>query len=112
MREIDAEYYGYLDDDDNLLVAQEEICEKTGKLGLFNLVDQTKVILIFCLLFKARRKKIEEFKKKLQDSAELMETENNAGLEDEEDENKESVRKIFFLNYKFLKLFINILSSV
>lgn len=67
MREIDAEYYGYLDDDDNLLVAQEEKCEKT-----------------------ARRKKIEEFKKKLQDSAELMETENNAGLEDEEDENKES----------------------
>jgi pre-mRNA-splicing factor ISY1 len=30
MREIDAEYYGYLDDDDNLLVEQEEKCEKAG----------------------------------------------------------------------------------
>lgn len=30
MREIDAEYYGYLDDDDNLLVDQEEKCEKAG----------------------------------------------------------------------------------
>ena len=30
MREIDAEYYGYLDDDDNLLIPQEEKCEKEG----------------------------------------------------------------------------------
>jgi len=64
MREIDAEYYGYLDDDDNLLVDQEEKCEKA-----------------------ARRQKIEEFKKKLQDSAaEQMETENNAGLDDDKSE--------------------------
>lgn len=32
MREIDAEYYGYLDDDDNLLLAQELKCEKEGIL--------------------------------------------------------------------------------
>lgn len=49
MREIDAEYYGYLDDDDNLLVVQEETCEKV-----------------------ARRQKIEEFKKKTK--TEEMET--------------------------------------
>lgn len=30
MREIDAEYYGYLDDDDKLLIPQEEFCEKEG----------------------------------------------------------------------------------
>ena len=30
LREIDAEYYGYLDDDDNLLIPQEEKCEKEG----------------------------------------------------------------------------------
>lgn len=30
MREIDAEYYGYLDEEDYLLVAQEEKCEKEG----------------------------------------------------------------------------------
>lgn len=44
MREIDAEYYGYLDDDDNLLLAQELKCEK-----------------------EARKLKIEEFKQKLKD---------------------------------------------
>jgi pre-mRNA-splicing factor ISY1 len=32
MREIDAEYYGYLDDDDNLLVDQEEKCEMAARL--------------------------------------------------------------------------------
>lgn len=31
MREIDAEYYGYLDEEDYLLVTQEEKCEKEGK---------------------------------------------------------------------------------
>jgi hypothetical protein len=30
MKEIDADYYGYLDDDDNLLIPQEEKCEKEG----------------------------------------------------------------------------------
>ena len=30
MREIDAEYYGYLDDEDYLLLKQEELCEKEG----------------------------------------------------------------------------------
>lgn len=48
MREIDAEYYGYLDDDDNLLLAQELKCEKEGsKLRLakiFYLID----LLISC----------------------------------------------------------------
>ena len=31
MREIDAEYYGYLDDDENLLIGSEEKFEKIGK---------------------------------------------------------------------------------
>ncbi len=30
MREIDADYYGYLDDEDYLLIEQEEKCEKEG----------------------------------------------------------------------------------
>lgn len=30
MREIDADYYGYLDDEDYLLIKQEERCEKAG----------------------------------------------------------------------------------
>ena len=30
MREIDAEYYGYLDDDDDLLLGQEKKCELKG----------------------------------------------------------------------------------
>lgn len=30
MREIDAEYYGYLDDDDDLLLEQEKKCEVKG----------------------------------------------------------------------------------
>ena len=33
MKAIDADYYGYLDDDDNLLVPQEEKCEKERKLN-------------------------------------------------------------------------------
>lgn len=35
MREIDADYYGYLDDDDNLLIDQEEKCEKEGNLDIW-----------------------------------------------------------------------------
>ncbi len=31
MREIDAEYYGYLDDGENLLIETEENCEKISK---------------------------------------------------------------------------------
>ena len=31
MREIDAEYYGYLDDEDNLLIPQEEKCELAAR---------------------------------------------------------------------------------
>lgn len=58
MREIDAEYYGYLDDDDNLLIPQEEKCEK-----------------------EARRKKIEEFKLKMKSSE--METNEIVPSEDE-----------------------------
>ena len=50
LREIDAEYYGYLDDDDNLLVPQEEKCER-----------------------EARQLKIEEFKKRAE-NVENMET--------------------------------------
>jgi pre-mRNA-splicing factor ISY1 len=50
LREIDAEYYGYLDDDDNLLVPQEEKCEK-----------------------EARKLKIEEFKKRAE-NIETMQT--------------------------------------
>ena len=34
MREIDAEYYGYLDDEDYLLLEQEEMCEKEGYFGM------------------------------------------------------------------------------
>jgi pre-mRNA-splicing factor ISY1 len=53
LKEIDAEYYGYLDDEDYLLLAQEEKCEKL-----------------------ARAKKIEEFKSNLQnntsDSSEVV----------------------------------------
>lgn len=30
MREIDADYYGYLDDEDYLLIRQEERCENAG----------------------------------------------------------------------------------
>ena len=40
MREIDAEYYGYLDDEDNLLIPQEEKCEleaRSKKIEEFNL---------------------------------------------------------------------------
>ena len=50
LREIDAEYYGYLDDDDNLLVPQEEKCER-----------------------EERQLKIEEFKKRAE-NVENMET--------------------------------------
>lgn len=31
MREIDADYYGYLDDEDYLLIKQEERCEKAAR---------------------------------------------------------------------------------
>lgn len=66
MREIDADYYGYLDDDDNLLVDQEEKCE-----------------------LEARRLKIEEFKQtKRTDQMETDELE-PSGDECDDDEEKE-----------------------
>jgi len=34
MKEIDAEYYGYMDDDEHILVAQEKICEKEARKKL------------------------------------------------------------------------------
>jgi len=77
MREIDAEYYGYLDDDDNLLIPQEEKCEK-----------------------EARRKKIEEFKLKMKSSEmeidEIVPSEDestNEASSDEDDEYKITVTK-------------------
>ena len=36
MKAIDADYYGYLDDDDNLLVPQGEIKSFGDKLGNIN----------------------------------------------------------------------------
>lgn len=35
LKEIDPEYYGYLDEDEYLLLEQEEKCEKEGKLAIF-----------------------------------------------------------------------------
>lgn len=64
MREIDADYYGYLDDYDNLLVEQEEKCEK-----------------------EARRLKIEAFKNNKQ--SDNMETDEIVPSEDEEEDDKE-----------------------
>jgi len=64
MREIDADYYGYLDDDDNLLIDQEEKCEK-----------------------EARRLKIEEFKNKKQ--GEQMDTDLIEPSDDEEEASDE-----------------------
>lgn len=61
MREIDADYYGYIDDDDYLLVEQEEKCEK-----------------------EARRKNIEEFKRNKKSTQ--MDTDEIVPSEDEEDE--------------------------
>ena len=41
MREIDAEYYGYLDDGENLLIETEENCEKISKQAIsFKLFNQ------------------------------------------------------------------------
>jgi pre-mRNA-splicing factor ISY1 len=61
MREIDADYYGYLDDDDNLLVGQEEKCEA-----------------------EARKLKIEEFRRNREQAAE-METDEMVPSEEEEE---------------------------
>jgi len=74
MREIDAEYYGYLDDEDYLLLKQEELCEK-----------------------EARKAKIESFKSTKQ--AEQMDTEEleseddamNGICTEDEDEDRESI---------------------
>lgn len=66
MREIDAEYYGYLDDDDNLLIEQEEKCEK-----------------------EARRLKIENFKLN-QKQTEQMETEEQDSENEDDQEEKSS----------------------
>ena len=59
MKEIDAEYYGYLDDEDFLLLPQEDKCEK-----------------------EARRLKIEEFKKKMESEVMEVSTEDNLVPED------------------------------
>lgn len=64
MREIDADYYGYLDDDDNLLIDQEEKCEK-----------------------EARKLKIEAFKVSKQ--ADQMQTDEIVPSDDEEEEEAE-----------------------
>ncbi len=76
LREIDAEYYGYLDDDDNLLVPQEEKCER-----------------------EARRLKIEEFRKK--SAADLLESMDTIDSQTENIYNLNGVDvKTFFLKDK------------
>ncbi len=64
MREIDADYYGYLDDDDNLLIGQEEKCES-----------------------EARKLKIEEFRKNKEEAAE-MDTDEIVPSDEEEEATK------------------------
>jgi hypothetical protein len=36
MKEIDAEYYGYIDDEDHLLLEQEAKCEREGRQRLID----------------------------------------------------------------------------
>jgi pre-mRNA-splicing factor ISY1 len=72
LREIDADYYGYLDDEDNLLIPQEQKCE-----------------------IEARAKKIQEFKEKIQtkeNETEEMETESE-GLFENDTNQQNSLKK-------------------
>lgn len=67
MRQIDADYYGYLDDEDYMLVKQEEKCEK-----------------------EARKFKIEELRNKIDEKMETDEIEPS----DDDDEEKENPDKL------------------
>ena len=79
MREIDPEYYGYLDDEDYLLLPQEEKCE-----------------------LAARKAKIEAFK------SALSEKNLNSEIEDMDLENKEvksSKTDLIDVNYNLYFIF-------
>ena len=79
MREIDPEYYGYLDDEDYLLLPQEEKCEMA-----------------------ARKEKIAQFK------ATLSEKNSNSEIVDMEPETKEDEpSKADFIDVSLLKTFEN-----
>lgn len=56
MKEIDADYYGYRDEDDGIIVPQELELEKKGKILLLSIliidVYSTVIILMYSLSFQ------------------------------------------------------------
>lgn len=58
LKEIDPEYYGYLDEDEYLLLEQEEKCEKEGlkKMENFFLIISHNFLFYLFKLFSSSKK--------------------------------------------------------
>jgi hypothetical protein len=55
LKEIDPEYYGYLDDDEYLLLDEEEKHEREGILSIFILYKRIKIIYYIDLKLDKKR---------------------------------------------------------
>jgi pre-mRNA-splicing factor ISY1 len=92
MKDIDADYYGYRDDDDGILIPLEQEAEKEGMYFKFICMQFTNLGII---LFKAVAKAVAEWQAKKE--AGLLESDKNYGAE----ENIYTTRKLKVCFYYF-----------